>query len=328
LGTQQNLTKEDAQAILNEVPNVLSVSPVVQNRAQVKYYDKNTYISVLGATGPYLQARNFELDKGRGFSDAETEGMARVAIIGPTTATNLMGEDDPIGAIVKVKGINFKVVGLTKSKGDQGWFNPDDQVIVPYSTAMQQLFGLTRLSEIDVQGMPGADLKKIQDKITEVLRLRHRTADEADNDFTIGNQAEILETLSTVTRAMTILLGSVGSISLIVGGIGIMNIMLVTVTERTREIGVRKAIGARDRDILRQFLFEAVVMSCTGGLIGVSVGVGVAKMIGAMTQFTTVVHPQSVILAMTFAVAVGVFFGYYPARRAALLNPIDALRYE
>lgn len=327
-GTQQNLTKEDAQAILSEVSNVLSVSPVVQGKAQIKYYDKNSYSSVQGSTGPYLQARNFEIERGRGFTDAETESMGRVAVIGPTTATNLLGDDDPIGAVIKVKGINFKVIGVTKSKGDQGWFNPDDQVIVPYTTAMQQLFGLTRLTEIDVQGTPGSDLTKIQEKITELLRQRHRTPEEADNDFNIGNQAEILETLSTVTRAMTILLGSVGSISLVVGGIGIMNIMLVTVTERTREIGVRKAIGARDRDILRQFLVEAVVMSCTGGIIGVSVGTGVAKLIGTMTQFTTVVQPQSVILAMSFAVAVGVFFGYYPARRAALLHPIDALRYE
>ncbi len=327
-GTHQNLKKEDAEAILKDVPNVLAVSPVVQNKAQVKYYERNSAVTVLGAAGTYFSARNFEIERGRGFTDGEVEGMARVAVIGPTTCENLMGQDDPVNAVIKVKGINFKVIGVTKSKGDQGWFNPDDQVIVPYTTAMRQLFGMDRLSEIDVQGRPGADLTAIQDDITSLLRQRHRLQEDTDNDFNIGNQAEILATLSSVTRALTILLGSIGSISLIVGGIGIMNIMLVTVTERTREIGVRKAIGAKDRDILRQFLFEAIFMSCLGGLIGVGMGISVAKLIGAATQFTTSIQPQSVLMAMSFAAAVGIFFGYYPARRAARLNPIDALRYE
>lgn len=326
-GTQR-LRREDAEAILAGVPNVLAVAPVVQSRAQVKYFDQNSAIGVIGSTPTYFTARNFEIDKGRIFTDNETEGMARVAIVGPTTVKNLMGQDEPLGAIIKVKGINFRVIGVTKSKGDQGWFNPDDQVIIPYTTAMQQVFGLEYLNEIDVQGVSGSDLNKVQDGITELLRQRHRLQPEDDNDFEIGNQAEILATLSTVTRTMTILLGSVGAISLVVGGIGIMNIMLVTVTERTREIGIRKAIGAKDRDILRQFLIEAMFMSCFGGLIGVVAGISVARTIGAFTQFTTYVQPQSVVLAMSFAAAVGIFFGYYPARRAAKLNPIDALRYE
>ncbi|HPO12155.1 MAG TPA: ABC transporter permease [Candidatus Hydrogenedentes bacterium] len=325
---RRNLKKEDAEAILAEIPNVLAVAPVVQGRCQVKYYENNSAINVLGTVSTYFRARNYELDRGRLFTDNEAEGMARVAIIGPTTVKNLMVQDEPLGATIKVKGLNFKVIGITKPKGDQGWFDPDDQVIIPYTTAMQQVLGTDHFNEVDVQGVSGADLTKIQDDITELLRRRHRLQPEDDNDFNIGNQAEILETLSTVTRALTILLGSVGAISLIVGGIGIMNIMLVTVTERTREIGVRKAIGAKDRDILRQFLFEAMFMSCLGGLIGVFSGIGVAKTIGAFTQFSTFIQPQSVIIAMTFAAAVGIFFGYYPAYRAARLNPIDALRYE
>ena len=327
-GTRQNLKKEDAEAILKEVKNVLAVSPVVQGKGQAKYYDKNSSLNVLGVAGTYFSARNFVIDKGRSFNDAEVEGMARVAIIGPTTREELLGQDDPINAIIKVKGINFKVIGVTKSKGDQGWFNPDDQVIVPYTTAMRQLFGLDYVNEIDVQGKSGSDLNTIQDDITTLLRQRHRLQEGADNDFNIGNQAEILSTMSSVTRTLTILLGSIGSISLIVGGIGIMNIMLVTVTERTREIGIRKAIGAKDRDILRQFLFESIFMSCLGGLIGVFMGISVAKTISALTQFTTSVQPQSILLAMSFSAAVGIFFGYYPAYRAARLNPIEALRYE
>jgi putative ABC transport system permease protein len=327
-GTQQNLTVEDADALVAEVPDVMAVAPVVQGRGQIKYYDRNSATTVQGSAGTYFPMRSFEIERGRGFTEHEAEHMARVAILGPTTVENLMNEDDPVGATVKINGINFQVIGVTKAKGDQGWFNPDDQVIVPYTTAMKQLFGLDYLREIDIQGKPGADLTQIQDAATEVLRRRHRTLPDAPNDFDIRNQADIIATASSITQTFTILLGTVGGISLLVGGIGIMNIMLVTVTERTREIGVRKAIGAKDRDILRQFLFEAMFMSCLGGLIGVGMGIGAAQTIGAMTQFATVIQAQNILLAMSFAASVGIFFGYYPARRAARQNPIDALRYE
>jgi putative ABC transport system permease protein len=220
------------------------------------------------------------------------------------------------------------VVGVTKSKGDQGWYNPDDQVVIPYTTAMKQLLGLDYLREVDVQCTEEADLNTVQDGITGVLRRRHRILPEALSDFEIRNQADLINTASEVTRTFTILLGAVAGISLLVGGIGIMNIMLVTVTERTREIGVRKAIGAKERDILRQFLFEAIFMSGLGGLIGVAAGIGAAKTIGQLTLFTTYVQVNSIILAMLFSAMVGIFFGYYPAWRAAKLNPIDALRYE
>ncbi|GMU93365.1 MAG: peptide ABC transporter permease [Candidatus Hydrogenedentota bacterium] len=327
-GTEQNLTVEDAEAILAEVPGVLQVAPVVQNRAQLKYFEKNSGTSVMGVSVTYLPIRNFELEKGRLFTDTEELRMARVIILGPTTAETLLGDANPIGEQVKVNGINFEVIGVTKPKGDQGWFNPDDNAFVPYTTAMKQLFGLDYLREIDIQCKPGADLNEVQDAVTTLLRRRHRTLPDMPNDFEIRNQAEMIEVASTVTRTFTILLGAVASISLLVGGIGIMNIMLVTVTERTREIGVRKAIGAKDRDILRQFLFEAILMSGIGGLIGIGAGIGAAKLLSRMTNFTTVLQVESIIMAMVFATAVGVFFGYYPARRAAKLNPIDALRYE
>ncbi|MBX7255229.1 MAG: ABC transporter permease [Candidatus Hydrogenedentes bacterium] len=327
-GTQQNLTVEDAQAILAEVPNVLRVAPVVQGRGQLKYYNKNTATSVIGSSVTYIPLRNFEIERGRLFTDAEEERMAKVTIMGPVVAQNLFGEDDPVGATIKLNGINFHVIGITKSKGDQGWFNPDDNIVIPYTTAMKQLFGMDYLREIDIQCVAGADLMKVQDDVTALIRKRHRILPEMPPDIEIRNQADLLSTASAVTQTFTVLLGAVASISLLVGGIGIMNIMLVTVTERTREIGIRKAIGAKDRDILRQFLFEAILMSGLGGVIGVAAGVGAAVMVSRLTTFTTVLQMQSIVMAMLFATAVGVFFGYYPARRAAKLNPIDALRYE
>lgn len=326
--TQQNLTVEDAKAILHEVPGVEQVAPVVSGRSQMKYFENNTNTSVMGVSVTYLPLRNFEVEKGRLFTDGEEERMARVIILGPQTAEDLMGTEDPIGATVKVDGVNFEVIGVTKAKGDQGWFNPDDNAFVPYTTAMKQMFGLDYLREISVKCANQEDLNTVQDAIIALMRKRHRTQPGMPEDIEIRNQADMIDTANEVTGTFTILLGAVASISLLVGGIGIMNIMLVTVTERTREIGIRKAIGAKDRDILRQFLFEAILMSGLGGVIGVAAGVGTAKALSMTTNFTTVIEPQNVVMAMLFATAVGVFFGYYPARRAAKLNPIDALRYE
>ena len=327
-GTQQNLTVEDAQAILAEVSGIVRVAPVVQGRGQLKYYENNTGTSVMGASCTYLPIRNFEIEKGRIFTDEEEDRMAHVIILGPVTVQNLMGSDDPIGTTVKVNGINFKVVGVTKAKGDQGWFNPDDSATVPLSTAMKQLFGLEYVREIDIQCKSPELLNQVQDDVIDLLRRRHRVQPDAPDDVEIRNQADILNTASTVTRTFTVLLGAIAGISLLVGGIGIMNIMLVTVTERTREIGIRKAIGAKDRDILRQFLFEAILMSGLGGVIGACAGVGAARAIAALTSYSTEIQIKSIILSIAFSAAVGVFFGYYPARRAAKLNPIDALRYE
>jgi len=327
-GSQENLTLEDAEAILQQVPGVGQIAPVVNGNAQVKYFNKNARTSVVGTGITYLPIRNFEVERGRCFTEGEVERVARVAVLGPMTVTNLFEGDEPLNNDIKINGINFKVVGILKSKGDQGWFNPDDQVMVPYTTAMKQLFGLDYLREIDVQAKRKFNLSAVQDSTSAVLRTRHRTRPGAPDDFFIRNQAEIIDTVTSVSRTFTILLGGIASISLLVGGIGIMNIMLVTVTERTREIGVRKAIGAKDRDILRQFLIEAVIMSVLGGLIGVGIGIGAARLISSSTSFTATVEVQSVVLAISFAGAVGIFFGYYPARRAAMLDPIEALRYE
>jgi putative ABC transport system permease protein len=232
-----------------------------------------------------------------------------------------------------VNGINFRVVAVTKAKGDQGFFNPDDQLFIPYTTAMKQVFGSTgpiagSLREIDIQATENADLDKLQDEILKVLRKRHRIQPGMPDDVSIRNQADLLAQRSEATQRFTVLLGGTATISLLVGGIGIMNIMLVTVTERTREIGVRKAIGAKDRDILRQFLVESVLMSAMGGLVGVLLGLGASWLLEWLASMTTIVQVWSVALALVFAGAVGVFFGWYPALRAARLDPIEALRYE
>lgn len=327
-GSQQNLTIEDALAILEQVEGVYQVAPLVRSSGQIKFLNKNTRSSLMGSATTYFSIRDFSLSQGRIFTEAEVSQRARVAVIGPVTATNLFGEDTPLAQMIKINGVNFQVIGVLKSKGDQGWFNPDDQVIIPYTVAMKQLFGLDYIHEINVQTEKEVEMASIQDSMTSLLRKRHRLQPEIDNDFFIRNQSDIIQTASDFSRTFTILLGGIASISLLVGGIGVMNIMLVTVTERTREIGIRKAIGAKYQDILRQFLIEAMLMSALGGLIGAAIGIGLAYAIGKMSSFMTSIEPGSVILAISFAGAVGVFFGYYPARRAAKLNPIDALRYE
>jgi putative ABC transport system permease protein len=327
-GTQQNLTVEDAEALLREIPSIRQVAPVVSGNAQVKYFNKNARVSTVGTSVTYFPVRNFEVEKGRSFTEGEVENMSRVAVIGPTTAETLFETDNPLGKIIKINNITFRVEGVLKSKGDQGWFNPDDQVLIPYTTAMKQLFGQDYLREIDVQAKTGADLTQVQEEVTAVLRRRHRILPGAPDDFSIRNQADIIDTASEVSKTFTVLLGSIASISLLVGGIGIMNIMLVTVTERTREIGVRKAIGARNRDILRQFLLESILMSGLGGVMGIGLGFGGAGLIGWFTQMPTLVEPLSIVMALTVAASVGIFFGLYPAMRAARLDPIESLRYE
>jgi putative ABC transport system permease protein len=324
----KNLTLEDAEALVAEVEGLAAVSPVVSGRAQLKYFNKNTAIMVIGAAPTYFGIRNFEVERGRPFSDLDVSGTARVVVLGPATVEDLFGESDPLGEMIKLKGINFRVVGVLKAKGDQGWFNPDDMAIIPYSTAMNRVYGLDHLGEIDVQSADEADVKSVQFGITQVLRQKHRIRDGEDDDFTVRSQAEMLEMTSQITGTFTLLLGGIAAISLLVGGIGIMNIMYVTVTERTREIGIRKAIGAKRRDILGQFLFEAVLLSGLGGVAGVLFGVSLAMLISKLAGFSSVILSSDVALALSVSAGVGVFFGYYPARRAAALHPIDALRYE
>ena len=327
-GTRENLTVDDALAILNEIEDIEQVSPVVSGNAQIKYLDSNVRTNVIGIAVTYPTIRNDEVEFGRWFTEAEVMNRARAGVIGPNTAENLELSQENLGESIKIDGINFELVGILKSKGDQGWYNPDDRIYIPYTTAMKIVFGLDSLREIDVQAADGVDLAGIEEEIAQVMRRRHSIINEEDDDFYVRNQADIIEAATETNRTFTILLGAIASISLLVGGIGIMNIMLVTVTERTREIGIRKAIGARDRDILRQFLLEAFILSGIGGLIGVGIGLGTSEVISVTTEFVTLIDMPSVIIALSFACSVGIFFGYYPARRAALLDPIDSLYYE
>jgi len=327
-GTQQTLKLSDAEALLNQVSGINMLSPVVGGSAQAKYLNKNNRVSVNGVDVTWMSVRDFSIDVGRCFSSAEVESMGRVAVIGPVTAQTLFEGEDPREQTIKLNGINFRVVGVLKSKGDQGWFNPDDQVLVPYTTAMSILFGVDYLREIDIEANDGVDLTAVQTSVSEILRKRHRIADDADNDFEVMNQAEMISTVTSVSDIFSLLLGGIAGISLLVGGIGIMNIMLVTVTERTREIGIRKAIGAKRGSVMMQFLIESVVLSGLGGFFGVALGAGLSLLVSKFTQFPSVITMNSVILALSFSFAVGVFFGWYPARRAAGLDPIEALRYE
>ena len=333
-GMAQTMTLEDAEAIAGEVEGIEWVSPVVSSSLQLKYFNKNAQTSTFGVAPSYLAIRNFEIERGRNFTDLEVERMARVVVIGPTTAENLFGKDEPVGETIKLKGVNYQVIGVLKSKGDQGWANPDDQALIPITTAMKQVMGVERVREIDVltAELPEGN-KPIVDGITQLLRRRHRIAADQEDDFNIRDQSEIINMAESFGTTMSILLGSLGGISLLVGGIGIMNIMLVTVAERTREIGLRKAIGAREKDILNQFLFESVLITGFGGIMGVALGVGLAVLIPILAQmsgseFSTRVELNSILIALGVSVAVGVFFGYYPAMRAARLDPVEALRYE
>ena len=333
-GTQQNLTLADAQAIVKEVPGVQRIAPCVGGNVQLKYLSRNSRVRVTGTTATYLPIRDFAIASGRAFTEPETDAMVRLVILGPVTVENLFGISDPIDQVVKLNGINFTVVGVLKAKGDQGWFNPDDQAILPYTTAMKQVLGLDYLGEIDVQVAEGQDVNKVLADTSALLRKRHRTQPGAPDDFNIRNQADMIETFNQYAMTFTILLGGIASISLLVGGIGIMNIMLVTVTERTREIGIRKAIGAKERSIRNQFLIESMIISGVGGLIGAVLGVGAARLIEILTTqyttnpFLTIVEWPSILLALSFSALVGIFFGFYPAWRASRLDPVEALRYE
>jgi len=327
-GSSQDLTVDEARSILNNVDGIESLAPVVQGSSQVKYLSNNARGSITGTSVSYFTIRNFTVEKGRGFTEAEEKMSARVAILGPAIAETLFEQEEPLGQDFKIGNMNFEVIGILKEKGDQGWYNPDEQIIVPYTTAMKRLFGLANLREIDVQVVDGLDVDVVLADITEELRRLHRIKPGAEDDFNVRNQAELLETATEMTQIFTVLLGGIAGISLLVGGIGIMNIMLVTVTERTREIGIRKAIGAKNRDILKQFLIEAVLMCGLGGVMGVVLGTAIAKGVEQASGFGTVVSPLSVVIALSFSAGIGIFFGYYPARKAALLNPIDALRYE
>jgi putative ABC transport system permease protein len=332
LGAQQNLTWEDAQAIATTVPEIEAVEAEYGRTAQVVYAGANTATTVIGVSPDYQVVRNHYVAQGTFFSDGDEHARARVAVLGPNVVESLFGssEANPIGATIKINRGSFTVLGVLESKGAAGFggFSRDDVVLVPLTTAQKRLFGVTNVRQIYTKVRTAEEMDLAQAGIDKVLRARHHLSPSADPDFRVFNQSDILSALEGVTRTMTLLLGGIAAISLLVGGIGIMNIMLVSVTERTREIGLRKAVGATRADVLLQFLVEAMLLSLTGGLLGIAVGAVGASLLTRFMGWATQLSVQAVALAFSFAVAVGVFFGYYPAQRAAGLDPIDALRHE
>jgi len=326
------LKPEDAEAIEKNCDAVKYTSPSVNTRAQVVYSNKNWNTSIQGTGARYPEVRNWEIEQGTYFDQNQVKAGAKVCVLGSEVKKNLFEDEDAVGKVIRIKKIPFRVLGVLKSKGESGgWFNRDDMITVPYTSAMKRLMGVDYISSIDIQAVSMSRTKEAQSQIEELLRIRHKIAPGAEDDFQVRNMSEIAEGAAQATGIMTILLGSIASISLLVGGIGIMNIMLVSVTERIREIGIRMAVGAREKDILLQFLTEAVVLSVLGGLIGVFFGVGLSKLlkyISIFSQFKTIVSLQAIVMAFVFSASVGIFFGFYPARKASRLDPIEALRYE
>ncbi|MEI6085354.1 MAG: ABC transporter permease [Verrucomicrobiota bacterium] len=328
-GGAGTMTVEDAEAIAREIPGVVHVSPEVRDRQQVLANGLNWSTSVLGEGADYLAIRDWPLVSGAMFGEQDIRGTTKACIIGQTIANELFPNDDPVGQIIRIRNIPFKILGVLSRKGlSVMGSDQDDVVVIPYTSAMKRVARRTSLNSIMVQTDPAIPAAKVQADIADLLRQRHRLGNGREDDFTIRGQEEIAAAATATTKTLTVLLGAIASVSLLVGGIGIMNIMLVSVTERTREIGIRMAVGAHGRDILLQFLAEAITLSSLGGIIGILLGVGAAKLLSAVANWPTLISPSSVIIAFLFSAAVGVFFGFYPARKAAQLDPIDALRYE
>ncbi len=334
-GGRQTITLKDVDAIKTfSSSRITAVAPTLQRNVQVKAGDNNLSSSIIGSWPEYSLVRNSAVELGSFFSQADVDGRKRTAVIGYEVATTLFTTPAlALGQKIKISGISFTVVGTLPDKGNSGFQSPNTQVIIPLSTYLQRIgrqdsSGPATVQSVYIQGTNKDDLSKLQADLTDMIALRHKLDDPTNYDFGVQNQADALSSLNSITQMLTLLLAGIASISLLVGGIGIMNIMLVSVTERTREIGIRKALGAQPRDILTQFLVEAFVLSVGGGLIGMALGAGLALLAAQLMSLTPIFTLSSILLAFGFSAAVGIFFGYYPASRAAKLDPVDALRYE
>jgi putative ABC transport system permease protein len=333
-GAGVTLTEDDAKAIVAECPAVSVVAPFVRGGVQVMFGNNNWATSALGTTPDYLKVRDLSMLEGQAFTDDDVAGAAKVALLGPTVVKNLFGDADPVGQIIRIKNVPFTVAGELSPKGQSpSGQDQDDVILIPMSTAKRQVTGTSQanarsVGTLMVQAFGPQAMTEAETEMRALLRQRHHLQGDQEDDFTIRNLAEVFAAQEGSARVMSILLGAIASVSLIVGGIGIMNIMLVSVTERTREIGLRLAIGAKTRDILSQFLVEAVTLSLLGGVAGIVTGIAASVLISYLAKWSTLVSPTAIVLAFVFSGLVGIFFGYYPARKAALLDPIDALRYE
>ena len=329
-GMAPNLSIADYEAIRKEVSGVTAASPEARTQAQLAVGNQNTFVQVSGVSAEYLTARSWGLRGGENFSETDVRNANKVCLIGSTTAKTLFGEGiDPVGQLIRIKNAPFTIVGWLEAKGSGSFGqDQDDILLVPYSAVMKRLSGDTKFRSVFVQAESPDAIVDVQNQITSLLRQRHQIADGKDDDFMVRNQQETSDFFNANNRIMTILIGFFAGISLVVGGIGIMNIMLVSVTERTREIGIRLAVGARGRDVLRQFLTEAVLLSILGGALGVATGFWLAPLLTKLFQFPTLISNSSVIMAFSVSAIIGIVFGFFPALKAANLDPIDALRYE
>lgn len=331
-GTQSTLSMGDAEAIQKECPAVLYVAPVLGGVAQVVYGNQNWSTGITGTTPSMFEIRDWRFSEGRPFTDDDVRSASKVCLLGQTVVDNLFGSIDPIGQIVRIKNVPFTVIGVLESKGQSPTGqDQDDTIFIPVTTAQKKLFGTAfpgMVRIISVKAKSADDLSAAEKQITELLRQRHRIGPKQDDDFSVRNLTQMMQAAEQSARVMGWLLGSVASVSLLVGGIGIMNIMLVSVTERTREIGIRMAVGAKTWDIRLQFLIEALILSLIGGIFGIILGISGSQLLSVMADWPTIVSPLSILLAFSFSGIVGIFFGYYPAMKASRLDPIEALRYE
>jgi putative ABC transport system permease protein len=328
-GGVNSLVDGDAKAMMRELPAVAFASPALRRNEQIVASNLNWFTLTQGVGPEFQQIRDWQVAEGRFIHEGDIESAAKVAVVGETVVNQLFGNDDPVDAVIRIRNIPFRVVGVLAPKGQtsQGT-DQDDTIIIPYTTMQKRLMRITFVQSIVASAISAERLPEAQAQITALLRQRHRIGPDRDDDFYIRNLSDIAEAASSSARVMAVLLGTVASISLLVGGIGIMNVMLVSVTERTREIGIRMAVGARRKDIMLQFLVEAVVMAATGGSIGILLGIGSSEILNDWAQWPTHISASIIAIAFLFSGAVGVFFGFYPARKAASLDPIEALRYE
>ncbi|MFB3818432.1 MAG: ABC transporter permease [Candidatus Methylomirabilales bacterium] len=333
-GSTMTLTEEDARAIALEVPGVAHAGGSMRGTAQIVFGNQNWSTGVFGVTPEYPEIRDWEVVAGKFFTEEDVDGATKVAVLGQTVAESLFGDGDPIGQIIRIKKVPFTVIGVLDRKGQSTWGqDQDDTVLIPLSTAKKRVLGVSQanarsVGTIHVKVAAPELIPEVEQAVADLLRQRHRLQSYQENDFQVRNLSDMFAAQEAASKTMTLLLGAIASVSLLVGGIGIMNIMLVSVTERTREIGLRMAVGARSRDILGQFLIEAVTLALIGGVLGIALGLGGSSLIAALANWSVLITPGSIGMAFGSAAMIGIFFGYYPARKAAFLDPIEALRYE
>ena len=327
-GSMVTLKPEDVAALKENGRYIAAILPEFSRNAQAQFGNKNWNTSIVGTVPEYGEVRNVKLTSGRFFTPEEVENTERVALLGTEVITNLFGTTSPLNQTIRINQDNFIVVGVLEKKGQQGWQNQDDQILIPITTAQRRVFGAEHLTGITVKVISEMQVNEALVEVEKILRRQHRLNRDQDNDFSIRNQSDVISTMQETNKTFGFLLAAIAGVSLLVGGIGIMNIMLVSVTERTREIGIRKAIGARRRDIMMQFLVESITLSLSGGVIGILLGVLISYLLATMANWNTLISMNSILLSFGFSTAVGLFFGLYPARKASMLDPIIALRYE